>query len=486
MKYSCYNSTMCLEKNLSYCFVTFSRLSVLCTILLTGFIAGAKAATPKNILFIVSDDLTSRLGCYGDPIVKSPNIDRLAEKGVRFERAYCQYPLCNPSRSSFMTGRRPATTNVTENSTHFREALPEVVTLPQLFQQNGYFVARAGKIFHYGVPGQIGTSGFDDPSSWMQVANPKGRDRIFQDQVINFTPQFGLGIALGYLEDEGEDTEQTDGMVATEAIRLMEENADRPFFIAAGFFRPHVPSVATKPYFDLYDLDDVQLPEMPPEDRPSFPSVAHDYFAPNYGVESDKLRIFTRAYLATITFMDAQVGRLLDALDRLNLEDNTIVVFLSDHGWLLGEHGGQWQKRSLFEESARVPLIIYVPGAEGNGTTCYRTVELIDLFPTLAELCDLPLPDGLEGASVKSLLHDPTTPWTKPAITDLVRRKDRSIKEGINGRSVRTERYRYTEWDKGDQGVELYDTYSDPNEWYNLAADPNYKYTVERLAMLLR
>lgn len=445
---------------------------------------GTAAVDTKNVLFIVSDDLTSRLACYGDPIVRSPNIDRLAANGVRFERAYCQYPLCNPSRASFMTGRRPVTTDVTENRTHFREALPDVVTLPQLFQKNGYFVARSGKIFHYGVPGQIGTSGFDDPPSWQEVANPKGRDKLLESQITNFTPQFNLGIALAYLEDEGEDSEQTDGMVATEAIRMMEENVDQPFFIAAGFFRPHVPSVATRPYFERYDFDDIQLPPVPPENRPAVPAAATDYFAPHYGLESDKLRTFTRAYLATISFMDAQVGRLLDALDRLDIADKTIVVFLSDHGWLLGEHGGQWQKRSLFEESARVPLVIYDPDANGNGTACLRTVELIDLFPTLAELCDLPLPDGLEGASLAPLLNDPTHAWSKPAITEVVRRKDRSIKDGINGRSVRTERYRYTEWDFGEKGIELYDHQSDPNEWYNLAANPEYVATIQRLKRL--
>jgi uncharacterized sulfatase len=373
------------------------------------------------VLFIVSDDLTSRLGCYGDPIVRSPNIDKLARKGVRFDRAYCQYPLCNPSRSSFMTGRRPATTLVTENSTHFREALPDAITLPQLFQQHGYHVARTGKIFHYGVPGQIGTNGFDDARSWQEVANPKGRDRMFEDRIINFTPQFNLGIALSYLDDEGDDSEQTDAMVATEAIRMMEENQDRPFFNAAGFFRPHVPCVAPQQYFDLYRFEDVQLPEMPPADRPAFPAVAHDYFEPNYGVETNRLRTFTQAYLATISFMDVQVGRLLEALDRLELTEETVVVFFSDHGWLLGEHGGQWQKRSLYEESARVPLIIYAPGADGNGTTCYRTVELIDLFPTLAELCDLPLPSGLEGESLKPLVADPIYKYTLERLAKLLR-----------------------------------------------------------------
>ena len=447
-------------------------------------LAPLKADGHRNVLLIVSDDLTSRLGCYGYSLVDSAHLDRLAQQGVRFERAYCQYPLCNPSRASFMTGRRPRTTGVTENKTHFRAALPDVTTLPQLFQKHGYFTARAGKIFHYGVPSQIGTSGFDDPPSWQTVRNPKGRDRIHQDQVINLTPQFSLGIALGYLADDGHDADQTDAMVATEAIRLMAENKDRPFFIAAGFFRPHVPSVAPKRYFDLYDLNDVELPQLPPDDRPAFPPAAHDYFPPHYGLEPEKLRIFTRAYLATISFMDAQVGRLIEALDQLNLADTTIVVFLSDHGWLLGEHGGQWQKRSLFEESARVPLIIYAPNAKGNGMACPRTVELVDLFPTLSEWCDLPRPSGLEGTSLVPLLEHPDRPWSKPAITEVVRRKNRSIRHGIHGRSVRTERYRYTEWDHGTKGTELYDHHHDPNEWFNLAADPNFKETITRLRTL--
>ena len=477
---------MHFERNLGYGFLRhyLTRYPSFWLLLVLSVALVSVSAAPRNVLFITSDDLTSRLGCYGDPLVQSPSIDRLAARGVRFDRAYCQYPLCNPSRASFMTGRRPMTTDVIENRTHFREALPDVVTLPQLFQRHGYFVARAGKIFHYGVPGQIGTSGFDDPSSWQEVRNPKGRDRLSHDRIVNFTPQFNLGIALAYLKDGGEEEEQTDAMVATEAIKLMEENSDKPFFIAAGFFRPHVPSVAPKEYFDLYHFSEMQLPELPPKDRPSFPSVAYDYFAPNYGLNSFKLRIFTHAYLATISFMDAQVGRLLHALDRLNLAENTIVVFLSDHGWLLGEHGGQWQKRSLFEESARVPLIIYDPAAKGNGTTCLRTVELIDLFPTLAELCGLPLPSGLEGASLAPLLENPNYSWSKPAITEVVRRKDRSIKAGINGRSVRTERYRYTEWDYGEKGIELYDHQTDPNEWVNLAGDPEFADTITRLKAL--
>lgn len=476
------------------------------TIILILSTLPAFTAQPPNVLFIVSDDLTNRLGCYGDSVVQSPNIDRLAARSVRFERAYCQYPLCNPSRASFMTGRRPATTNVTENKVHFRKALPNVTTLPQLFQQHGYFVARAGKIFHYGVPGAIGTSGFDDPASWQRVINPKGSDRLSHDKLTNFTPNMHLGIALALLKDEAPDEEQTDGMIATQIIKLLEQNQHRPFFIAAGFFRPHVPSVAPAKYFDRYPLEQIQLPIQPPANRPPIPAPAHDVNPPNYNLPPLQLRQFTQAYLATITFMDAQVGRLLDALDRLNLTNNTIVVFFSDHGWLLGEHGGQWQKRSLFEESARVPLIIHAPGitnvpgmttpgtknaidnqANNSGVgVSFRTVELIDLFPTLAQLCNLPAPPGLEGASLVPLLKNPAAPWQKPAITDVVRRADRTILEGVNGRSVRTERYRYTEWDRGAAGVELYDHQSDPNEWHNLAADPAHTPTINRLKQYLR
>ena len=461
--------------------------AVLCAVILcVAGHAAAFAVERPNVLFIVADDLPNRLGCYGNSIVQSPNIDRLAERGVRFERAYCQYPLCNPSRASFLTGRRPTTTDVTENRTHFRRALPDVVTLPQLFRRNGYFVARAGKIFHYGVPGGIGTSGFDDPPSWQQVINPKGRDCLQNDRLINYTPDFHLGIALAYLSDDGDDDEHTDSMVATEVIQLMEENVDRPFFIAAGFYRPHVPSVAPHQYFDLYPLDNIGLPEQPPAERHPVPEAAFDVHPPSYGLERDKLRRFTRAFLATITFMDRQAGRLINALDRLNLAERTIIVFLSDHGWLLGEHGGQWQKRSLFEESARVPLIIYAPGAAGNGRVCQRTVELIDLFPTLAELCDLPQPSGLEGASLQPLLNDPDHEWARAAITEVVRRKNRRLRDGISGRSVRTARYRYTEWDRGSAGVELYDHDSDPHEWHNLANDPHFEQVISRLKPLLR
>lgn len=445
--------------------------------------AQTKPAPRKpNLLFIVADDLNNALGCYGHPLVKSPNIDRLARRGARFERAYCQFPLCNPSRSSFMTGRRPDTTKVYDNSARFRQALGDVVTLPQHFKNQGYFVARVGKLYHYGVPGQIGTSGLDDEASWQEVINPRGRDKDDEADVINLTPRIAnIGGALTLMVAQGTDAEQTDGKLADEVIHLLEQKKGEPFFIAAGFYRPHVPCIAPQKYFDLYPLDQISLPADYATLSQDVPPVAFAVKPANYGVEESKLRQMVQAYYASVTFMDAQVGRVLDALERLNLADDTIVVFFGDHGWLLGEHG-QWQKMSLFEESARVPLIITVPGAKG-GKVSGRTVELVDLYPTLADLCGLPASNGLEGRSLRPLLNNPRARWDKPAFTQVWRGQPPNR---VTGRSVRTERWRYNEWDEGRQGAELYDHDRDPREQRNLAKDPKYAKTVAEMKRLLR
>ena len=442
--------------------------------------SAAQDAVPLNVLFIAIDDLNVSLGCYGHPLVKSPNIDRLAKRGVRFDRAYCQFPLCNPSRSSLLSGLRPDTTRIYENGTPIRKVLPDIVTLPQLFKNNGYFSARVGKLYHYGVPGQIGTSGLDDPPSWNEFINPRGRDKDDEADVINFTPSRQLGAALCWMEAKGTDEEQTDGKVAAAAIRLLEEHKDKPFFIAAGFYRPHVPDIATKKYFDLYPLENITLPKEPPEHIGNIPPIALTTTPLNYGIPEKNLRIFKRAYFASISFVDAQVGKVLAALERLKLSDNTIIVLWGDHGWNLGEHG-QWQKQLLFEESAHVPLIIVLPHARAKGV-CRRTVELVDLYPTLANLCTLKPPDNLGGKSLRPLLQNPKAAWSTPAITQQIR--NRGGKQ-IMGYSVRTERWRYTEWDGGAAGVELYDHNADPHEWRNLGKERKYQQTATELKTLL-
>jgi uncharacterized sulfatase len=438
-----------------------------------------------NVLMIAADDLNNDIGCYGHPLVKTPNLDRLAARGVRFDRAYCQYPLCSPSRVSLMTGLRPDTTHVYNLKTDFRkETLPDVVTLSQLFRNNGYFAARVGKIYHYGVPAQIGTAGLDDPQSWDLTVNPKGRDRAEEHLLTNLTPKRGLGSALCWLAAEGTDEEQTDGMVAAEAIKLLEQNKDKPFFLGVGFYRPHTPYIAPKKYFDMYPLEKISLPKDPENDLADVPVIAPFTKPPHWGVTDEgELRKAIQAYYASITFMDAQVGRVMDALDRLGLADNTVVLFWSDHGYLLGQHG-QWMKQSLFEQSARVPLIVAAPGMKASaGKASPRIVELLDLYPTLADLAGLKPPQNLHGRSLRPLLRDPASRWDKPALTQT----NRGQKRQIAGYSIRTERYRYTEWDEdGKAGVELYDHETDPREHTNLASSKEHAQVREELKKLLK
>lgn len=442
----------------------------------------SSAGARPNVLFIASDDMNNNLGCYGHPLVKTPHVDRLAQRGVVFERAYTQFPLCSPSRSSLFTGLRPDRTKVYDLRLHFRATVPDVVTLPQLFMQNGYAVARVGKLYHYGVPGDIGTSGLDDPASWQQTVNPRGRDKDEESRLTNLhSRQRGLGAALAWFESDGQDEEFTDGLVATEVIKLLEANRDKPFFIGCGFYRPHVPWIVPKKWFDLYPLEKIKLPFNPPNDRDDIPPPALTVKPPNYGFSDLDLRRATRAHYASISHMDAQLGRVLDALDRLRLADKTIIVFWGDNGFHLGEHG-LWQKQSLFEESARVPLIIAAPGAKGRGRHCPRIVETLDLYPTLADWCGLTPPPHLQGASLKPLLNNPSAPWDRPAYTQTRRG---AAANAFMGYSVRTERWRYTEWDRGDKGVELYDHAKDPREFTNLAADPRHATVVAAMKELL-
>lgn len=428
-----------------------------------------------NVLFISVDDLSCALGCYGDLIAKTPNIDRLAAGGVRFDRAYNQLPLCNPTRASLMTGLKPDRIKVYDLDRHFRDEVPDVVTLPQAFQQAGYFTARVGKIYHYNVPAAIGTDGDDDPASWHRVVNPKGRDTENEERIYNAQPHRKISAALSWLADDGEDEEQTDGMIATAAIRVLEEKRDEPFFLGVGFFRPHTPYVAPKKYFDLYPISQLRLPYAPEGDRDDIPTAAfaHNCPVPHYNLDEATLLQATQAYYACVSFVDAQIGRLLETLERLQIADNTIVVLWSDHGYHLGEHGGIWQKRTLFEQAARAPLIIRAPGRIGNGTDCRRIVEFIDIYPTLAQLAGIDAPADLDGRDLTPLLNDPLADWTGYAVTQILRPADDRLDQSVMGRSIRTERFRYTEWGEGMHGIELYDHHTDPSEFHNLAIEPD-------------
>lgn len=456
---------------------------VLIAAVLAASVAADAAAQPAsrrpNVLLIMSDDLNDDMATYGHPIVRTPNIDRLAARGVRFDRAYNQFPLCSPSRVSMLTGLRPDTTRIYDLTTNFRTIHPDVVTLPQMFRRNGYVAARVGKIYHYGNPGQIGTSGLDDPASWDAVVNPRGIDKDEEPVLTNLLPNRGLGSTLAFYASPAPDEQHTDGKVAAETIALLETHKDRPFFIAAGFYRPHCPYIAPRKYFDLYPLEKIAVPKFTAEQIADLPQPALWTRPPNWDVPEEGLRQSIQAYYASITFMDAQVGRILDALDRLKLRDNTIVVFVSDHGYHLGDKG-QWMKMSLFERSARQPLIIAAPRLKRGATT--RLVELIDVYPTLAELTGLAPAPGLQGRSLVPLLADPRARWDRPAFTQVTRGP---AQDRFMGYSVRTEKWRYIEWDEGKRGAQLYDEVADPAEMKNLAGDPKYASVVGEMRQLL-
>lgn len=423
-----------------------------------------------NVLFIVVDDLNNSLGCYGHSVVKSPNIDRLAGRGIRFDSAYCQFTVCNPSRSSFLTGLRPDSTGIFNNTTPFRSKLPNAITLPQLFRKHEYFTARVGKVFH--SAGNMG-----DSKSWDITSDPKGTPLGKKGQGRNLTG--GRVKWCRWLAAEGTDQDQSDGQVTEEAVRFLEQHRNDPFFIAVGFHKPHDPFIAPKRYFDLYPLELLRLPKDPPDRSTDFPQAIGSGWKEDFDRFTDKeRREFMRAYYAGVSFIDTQVGKIIAAMERLELWRNTIVVFFSDHGYHLGERGW-WNKNTVFELSARVPLIVVTPQMKRKGNSCSRIVEFVDIYPTLADLCGLSAPANLEGSSFKPLLNKPNLPWKKMAFTQVQR-------GSIAGRSVRTERWRYTEWDRGRQGVELYDHNTDPGEYYNLIHEPRHTQIVAKLKKLLR
>lgn len=457
------------------------------------------AENRANVLFLISDDLNNMLGCYGDPLVKTPNIDRLAARGVRFDRAYCSFPLCGPSRNSMLTGLYPNSTGILANQQVFRQTIPSQVSLPQAFRQAGYFAARIGKLFHYNVPKSIGTNGHDDPGSWELELNPAGVDRLEEEpQIFTLLPgQYGG--TLSWYASPKSDAHHTDALEADDAEWVLERCAkrkDRPFFLAVGFFRPHTPYVSPQRYFDLYSEKEMPVVQGVKEDQADIPVAGLG----SHKVEQDKLtddlrRKCRQAYYASISFMDAQVGRVVAALDRLGLSDNTIIVFTSDHGYHMGEHG-LWQKMSLFEESARVPLLIVAPGVAQARAAAKSPVSQVDLFPTLAELCGVKAPANLQGQSLIPMLKDPSVTGRGWALTQVMRgggpaRASVTTNVGSEGPlyfgySLRTPRWRYTEWDEGRRGRELYDHDADPRELTNLAEHPAHTKTAEELSRQIR
>lgn len=478
----------------------------------------AEAAAParKNVLFLVSDDLNNLLGCYGDPLARTPNIDRLAARGVRFERAYCAYPLCGPSRNSMLTGLYPNTTGIQQNAQIFRQTIPTQLSLSQTFRQQGYFAGRIGKLYHYNVPNSIGTDGHDDPASWELELNPAGVDRMEEHDVIfTLTPR-SFGGTLSWYASPKSDPHHTDGKIAADAEWVLERCAkqkDRPFFLAVGFFRPHTPYVAPKdPYFGYYPKEKMRVVQNVKEDQADIPPAGlASYKREQDNMTDDLRRQALQAYYASITFMDAQVGRVIAALDRLGLAESTVIVFTSDHGYHTGEHG-LWQKMSLFEESARVPLLLVAPGVAKPAAVAKTPVSHVDLFPTLAELCGVKPPANLQGQSLVPMLKNPSFAGRGWALTQVARsagggagkagkagkksgggtaRADVQTKGGAGsgrffGYSLRTERWRYTEWGEGAHGRELYDHQTDPKELTNLAGVTAHAQTVAELSRQLR
>lgn len=485
-----------------------------------GQVKSAPAAR-TNVLFIIADDLNNLLGCYGDPRAKTPNLDKLAARGARFDRAYCTYTLCGPSRNSLLTGLYPNSTGILGNSQLFRQTIPDQVSLPQAFRHDGYLSVRLGKLYHYGVPVGIGTDGHDDPASWEMEFNPAGVDRLAEEKKVFTIVPGSYGATLSWLASPSPGAKHTDGMLADQAEWVLERCAqrrDQPFFVAVGFFRPHTPFVAPEPYFRSYPEEEMPLVSGVEEDQADLPAAAlSTRRREDERLTDDLRRKAVQAYYASISFMDAQVGRVVDALDRLQLADSTVIVFTSDHGFHLGEHG-LWKKHTLFEESARVPLLIVAPGVTRARTVIKTPVSQVDLYPTLAELGGVRAPANLQGQSLVSMLKDPAAVGRGWAFTQVNRggggegegesgagkktaatgeegnRKKKKVAAGDDGStrgrsfgySLRTARWRYTEWGEGGrQGRELYDHDNDPKELTNLASAPAHAGTVRELAAQL-
>lgn len=436
-----------------------------------GLALGSLAATPcrgaekLNVLMIAVDDLRPELGCYGVSQIRSPQIDKLAARGVVFQRAYCQQAVCSPSRTSLLTGARPDTTQVYDLETHFRNKIPNVVTLPQHFKNHGYFTAGMGKIYH---------GGLDDRASWTEPHWTPKKAVTYSDPA-NRVPAGSPKTVRGapWEKASGDDGDFHDGFVANYAIETLGRVKDQPFFLAVGFIRPHLPFVAPAKYWDLYPADSILPAPLAarPKDAPAFALSnfgelrAYQNMPKTGPVTEADAKMLRHGYYASVSYMDAQVGRVLAELERLGLAEKTIVVLWGDHGWKLGEYG-EWCKHTNFELDARVPLIVSAPGM-AQGKSARALTEFVDIYPSLCDLADLPLPEHLEGSSFAPVLADPTIVG-KPAAFGQYPRKN------LMGYTMRTDRYRYTRWVERKQpekivAVELYDHETDPGETTNIA-----------------
>ncbi|MCK4679441.1 MAG: sulfatase [Bacteroidales bacterium] len=442
-----------------------------------------------NVLFIAVDDLRTNLGCYGDPVAVTPNIDQLASNGILFSRAYCQQAVCAPSRASIMTGLRPDQIGVWDLHTHFRENIPDVVTLPQYFKKHGYYARSVGKIYHDPLKAK-------DPQSWSAPSrlhvtqNGRGHKYVLD---INCT---GKIKAVASEMADVPDTSYIDGKVCQAAIEILNEIKDSIFFLAVGFRRPHLPFSSPKKYWDLYKPEKIPpiLNPIPPDGVPEI--SLHNWKElrgytdmPDVGeVSPEKATQLRWGYYAAVSYVDAQIGKLIHELKRLNLDKNTVIVLWADHGYHLGEHN-LWCKTTNFELDTRVPLIICLPDQKTAGTKINAIVELVDIYPTLAEVCGFGIPEGLDGQSLKPLLEDPEVEWDKPAISQFPRPGYYKEQPDYMGYSIRTDQYRYTKWIRIETGEafarELYDHFTDPGEEVNLAVEKKSKEIILDLDQVL-
>jgi uncharacterized sulfatase len=446
-------------------------------ILLMGLPLGSNGAdSPKyNVLFVMADDLRPAMGCYGDKQAKTPNLDRLAAKGIRFDRAYVQYPVCNPSRTSMLTSTRPEKNGITGNDTFFRDKMPDIVTLPQWFRQHGATAISYGKIYHAGlVEGDTVNRFLDSAKSWDEA-------KMFRPtKEGNTGPRRNLtGGKLKWCEVadlEGGDDDQSDGQTAKQSIAAMERLGEKRWFIGAGFHRPHDPFVVQKKYVDLYPSGSLKLHRDPKDQSElSKHALGGGAFEEAFKKFDDRDRMdFLTHYYAGVSQTDAQVGRLMEALDRLKLWDKTIVIFVGDHGYHLGERDW-WNKNTLFERSCRAPFLLVAPGVKP--AVCKSLVEFMDIYPTLAEWCGLSIPETVQGKSLKPILIDPSKTIRDSALTHITRGQK------VTGFSLRTDRWRHIEWSDG--GIELYDHSNDPEEFHNVATSEKNTMVVSELKKLL-